>query len=252
MNTLSNIIPAPLLRHLGAHSRLNSLLELPEMAGIDVADVRQSLSQDSYVVNLGNHGLSLTLQCINSDSLPSEQKWGLQGINVNAVKRQGIGPDAPAAYEMTSGDVLQLFGVKADDELVMHMHPLLCFSAEGIDQQAWGVTAVLDESSKKLQTLSLLRVGEWRMLLDPLITEAAIPPTPRTVGAPDRVTCHSSETAPRDGIWEGRLPPGHPQAPLYNDSPHRFLYKRGGDAMASLGLPPVDEAMVLWTWHRDR
>lgn len=108
--------PSCLLNHLGAYSRLDSLLELPEMAAVDAASVRQSRSEEPYLVHLDTHGLSLTLQCTNPAASPQELLWGLQGLHVNALQCKILDSDGHRAREMTSDGVLQLFGIHSGDE----------------------------------------------------------------------------------------------------------------------------------------
>jgi len=141
---------------------------------------------------------------------------------------------------------MQLLSPSPDE--VMHMHPMLCFPIEGKGGQKWGVVATFDPQNK-LSTFSLVHSGDWR--------EAAPIPQPEQVSAapvetPTRrsLTCRSGARTPESGIWEGRLPAGHPQAPMLAEAPHRFVFKRAGDAMADLGLAPFDEATVVWTWLR--
>jgi hypothetical protein len=45
------------------------------------------------------------------------------------------------------------------------MHTTLCFAIEGPLGQAFSVMAMFDATSKKLSSFSLIRVGEWRVLL---------------------------------------------------------------------------------------
>ena len=114
--------------------------------------------------------------------------------------------------------------------------------------QTWGVVATCDQQNR-LSTFSLVHSGDWR--------EASPIPQPDQASAapvetPTRrsLTCRSGARTPASGIWEGRLPAGHPQAPMLAEAPHRFVFKRAGDARADLGLAPFDEATVVWTWLR--
>ena len=82
---------------------------------------------------------------------------------------------------------------------------------------------------------SLVHCGDWR--------EAAPIPQPEKVSAAPvetpthrSLTCRSGSRTPESGIWEGRIPAGHPQAQMLAEAPHRFVFKRAGDAMADLGL----------------
>lgn len=141
---------------------------------------------------------------------------------------------------------MQLLSPSPDE--VMHMRPMLCFPIEGKGGQTWGAVATFDPQNK-LSTFSLVHSGDWR-------EAAPIPQTEQASAAPGEIptrrslTCRSAARAPESGIWEGRLPAGHPQAQMLAEAPHRFVFKRAGDAMADLGLAPFDKATVVWTWLR--
>lgn len=143
---------------------------------------------------------------------------------------------------------MQLLSPSPDE--VMHMHPMLCCASPSKEREGrhGGVVGTFDPQNR-LSTFSLVHSGDWR--------EAAPIPQPEQASAvpvetPTRrsLTCRSGARTPESGIWKGRLPAGHPQASMLAEAPHRFIFKRAGDAMADLGLAPFDEATVVWTWLR--
>ena len=163
--TLSPLEPQ-LLSHLGAHSRLEALAELRQVA-VPLNTLRHHKSGDPYHVANDSHGLTLTLQCTNPTAQPDEHQWGLHGITLNAATWDGGWPTGLNPQEATADDVLALFAPTHEE--VVNMHPMLCFSIEGVADQTWSVMAMFDARSKKLSTFSLIRVGEWRELQKPAV-----------------------------------------------------------------------------------
>lgn len=98
-------------------------------------------------------------------------------------------------------------------------------------------------------------VGDWR-------TAAPVPeaPPPDAHAAPQDLdprdgptpACRSGMRTPKTGVWEGRLPALRPPARMFAQAPHRFLLKQAGEPMGALGLPPQDDAQVVWKWLRGR
>ena len=246
------------MQHLGAYSSLGSLLELPELSAADSNQLRQSLSTEPYHVPLQSQSLTLTLQCMQPGALPHELTWGLQAIALNALTWQGSQsavpleerPAARELHQMTADDVLALFAGQMDAEDMVSMHPMLCFPYAGTQGQDVSVLAMFEQHSKTLETISFSNLGTWRPL-----PEAMEPPVSADEQQPSSVVntsaaavCRSGSTVPLSGIWEGRLPAGHPEAELLHEAPHRFVFKRRGDTLGTVGLPAFDEQLVRWAW----
>lgn len=155
-------LPTALFDHLGACSRLERLVEMPQVA-VPLSALRQHQSGNPYHVAIEAHGLTLTLQCTNPNAQPEEHQWGLHGITLNATTWDGGWPTGLNPQEATADDVMALFA--PNPEAVANMHPMLCFAIEGVAGQTWSVMAMFDAGSKKLSSFSLIRVGEWRALL---------------------------------------------------------------------------------------
>jgi hypothetical protein len=162
MHSSLNALPQPLLNHLGACSRLDTLSDLPQVT-VPLTTLRQHKSGEPYHVTIDAHGLTLTLQCTNPNAQPDEHQWGLHGITLNAATWDSGWPTGLDPHEATAGDVLSLFSPNPEE--VMNMHPMLCFAIEGVAGQAWSVMAMFDAVSRRLSTFSLIRVSEWRALL---------------------------------------------------------------------------------------
>lgn len=254
MNIPAGLFPQPLVNHLGAYSSLDSLLASPEISSSKGIELRRFDDAQPYHVELEAHGLTLTLQCMKPGEVHDQQKWGLHGLTLNAHSARGSWLEGRRPALMTADDVLTLFNVALDDEQLLNVHPMLCFAVEGAGNQSWSVIARFDECGKGLKTLSLLRVGEWREASSVEATESIPAAGSKQLAATalQAITCRSGEPAPETGVWEARLPSDHQQAKVFSEAPHRFIFKRHGDAMGTLGLPPLDEAMVVWIWLRSR
>lgn len=246
MNGKMSELPKALTEQLGTQSRLEWLLLLPELESVSSDAIFQHLNEGTYHRSSAENGLTLALQCLNSLAAEEDLKWGMQSFTLDAYSWQGPWFKNTKPRDIEPGSLMQLLNPSPDE--VMHMHPMLCFPIEGKGGQTWGVVAIFDQQNK-LSTFSLVHSGDWR--------EAAPIPQPEhpiavPVEAPARrsLTCRSGARTPESGIWEGRLPSDHPRAQMLADAPHRFVFKRAGDAMAELGLAPFDEATVVWTWLR--
>ncbi|SDZ59444.1 hypothetical protein [Delftia lacustris] len=246
MNGKISVLPKALTEQLGTQSRLEWLLLLPYLDNVPSDVIFQHLSESIYHFSSAENGLTLAVQCLNPTAAEESLKWGLQSFTLDAYSWQGPWIQNTKPRDIEPESLMQLLSPSPDE--VMHMHPMLCFPIEGKGGQTWGVVATFDQQNR-LSTFSLVHSGEWR--------EAAPIPQPEQASAvpvetPTRrsLTCRSGARTPESGIWEGRLPSDHPRAHILADAPHRFVYKRAGDAMGILGLAPFDEATVVWTWLR--
>jgi hypothetical protein len=254
MNIPAGLFPQPLVNHLGAHSRLDALLSLPEISSAKGIELRRFDGAEPYHVKLDAHGLTLTLQCINPGDAQDQQKWGLHGLTLSAHLARGGWLEGKQPALLKADDVLTLFNVAPNDEQLLNAHPMLCFALEGAGNQPCSVVVRFDDRGKGLKTLSLVRMGEWReaSFVEATESKPATETKQPAEAAKRTVICRSGESVPEAGVWEARLPSDHPQAKVFSEAPHRFVFKRNGDAMGTLGLPPFDEAMVVWTWLRSR
>ncbi|XVJ69655.1 MAG: hypothetical protein HEQ39_08370 [Rhizobacter sp.] len=165
MHASLKALPITLLNHLGACSRLDTLIESPQVT-VPSSTLRQHQRSEPYHVAIDAQGVTLTLQCTNPNVQPDEHLWGLHGITLSASTWNSGWPTGLNPREATADDVLALF--TPNPEEVMNMDPMLCFAIEGVAGQTWSVMAMFDASGKKLSSFSLIRVGEWRQLEQPL------------------------------------------------------------------------------------
>ena len=247
MNNRILDLPISLTEQLGTQSRLEWLLLLPELENASSDAIFKRMNEGIYHFSSAANGLTLALQCLNPSAAEEDLKWGVQSFTLDAYSWQGPWFQNTTPRDIEPESLMQLLSPSSDE--VMHMHPMLCFPVEGKGGQTWGVVATFDQQNR-LSTFSLVHSGDWR--------EAAPIPQPEQASAvpvetPARrsLTCRSGARTPESGIWEGRLPAGHPQAQMLAEAPHRFIFKRAGDEMGILGLAPFDEATVVWTWLRD-
>ncbi len=161
MHPSLNPLPRPLLNHLGAYSRLHTLMELPQVT-VPLDVMRQQKKGEPYRVNIDAHGLTLTLQCTNPKAEPDKHQWGLHGITLNVSTWDADWPTGLNPHEANIDDVMSPFA--PDSQEVFNMPPMLCFPIQGIADQTWSVVAEFDEQTDKLKTFTLLRIGEWREL----------------------------------------------------------------------------------------
>ena len=166
MHPSLHALPQPLLNHLGAFSRLDTLAELPQVP-VSLNTLRHHKNGEPYHVAINVHGLTLTLQCTNPNAQPEKHQWGLHGITLNAATWDGGWPTGLNPQQATADDVVTLFAPNPEE--VMNMHPMLCFAIEGVAGQTWSVMAMFDAASKKLSTFGLIRVGQWRELQKPAV-----------------------------------------------------------------------------------
>lgn len=164
MHSNLNPLPSLLLTHLGAHSQLDDLATLPQFveAGVTANALRKGKDSQPYHFNLDSQGISVMLQCMNPEAKPEARTWGLQGFTLKAGEWKGDWPTGLDIHEATANDLVAVLAAKPEE--TMNMPPMLCFTVEGIAGQAWSVMAIFD-SSGKLDTFSLLRVGPWRNLV---------------------------------------------------------------------------------------
>lgn len=251
MNRKIESLPIQFLSELGTCGLLEWLPTLPELENIPRGLIFQTHESRPYYLQAEGYGLTLTLQYLNPLASAEEKKWGFQGFTLDASWKGAWFPNL-SIRETRADTLIPLLATSTDE--VMHQHPMLCFEVQGMGDQAWSVVATFDTPQKTLNTFSLVRVGDWREAPTTIAHQDAIASeaVAQTNCTGEALTCLSGAKTPATGVWEAGLPPAHPQARMFGQAPHRFVFKRAGDAMGTLGLPSFDEAMVVWIWRRSR
>ncbi len=260
LNPHLQTLPSPLLAQLGAAGQLQWLRQRPhvpqapdaqpQLTDIPAELLCQNTHDQPYPLHHSEQGLSLTLQCLNPTASPPERRWGLHSFMIHAQVWQGPWFEGIKPAQTTAQELIERLG--ETEEEIAHQGPVLCMGVTGLHGQAWSAVAVWDEATGELDTFCLIRVGDWREE-DPVPETAAQQPQQPAAQeelAPQARTCRSGQPTPAHGVWEASLPEHHPQAALYAQAPHRFVYRRAGDAMGVLGLPAEQEAWVTWRWVR--
>ena len=249
-------LPSPLTEQLGTRSRLEWLQRLPEVQGMARDMLFRARDAEPYLLHAEDHGLTLVLQCLDAAAPEGERQWGFQGFTLDASAWRGPWFDKEGPRQARAETLIEQLTDSPDE--VMHQHPMLCFAVLGQGGQTWSVVATFDYGTRYLQTFTLTRVGDWRTAAPvpeaPPADAHAAPQEPDPLDGP-APACRSGMLTPKTGVWEGRLPALHAlhvQARMFAQAPHRFVFKQAGEPMGALGLPPQDEAQVVWMWLRGR
>jgi len=239
--SLSAIAPSALWSALGRCGRPVAVAHTLQPLRPQAGWFRTEISP--YPVRLAAQGVDLMLQCINPDAPEPERLWGLNSWTSST----GSGTST------TFQDLAKVFG-----EPLLNVDRMAIFEAADEQGRKWCAHCQLDDR-KSLQALTIMRQGAWLPFPEAgkAQTDAAPPPAvtqaPPPVEAPVAVTCKSYGTVPKTGWYEGRVPPDHRSHRYLSQAPGRFAYMKEGARMLSLGVVPLaDEALVVWTWLREK
>lgn len=202
MNPQLQTLPRALLTQLGAAGQLQWLrqpplapdAQLPRkdiLTDIPAELLCQSSHDQPYPLHHSEQGLSLTLQCLNPTEPASQHRWGLHSFMIHAQAWQGPWFEGLKPAQTTAQELIERLG--ETEEEIAHQGPVLCMGVTGLHGQAWSAVAVWDEATGKLETFSLIRMGEWREE-DPMPETGAQQPQQLTAQeelAPQARTCRS-------------------------------------------------------------
>lgn len=258
---MPSITPNHILLHLlgrhGPHHAMRRALQSGEAGGV----LRTTSHDTAPAQNWVGKGLQCTLQRTVPDAPGGQPHWGLHSVCLltsamaGPMAWSGPWPSALPAERSTMHDAVAAFGPPLSEEGGMALFEAAMDS--GID------CAVHCQFSERgqLQTLSLIRLGEWQSLQGwASENDEAGTPSPDAaaeLAAPmaadlRSITCASAGIAPRTGWYEAKLPAHHPSQGYYSTSQGRFARVHEGHRMLSLGVvPQADEALVVWTWLRE-
>ncbi len=164
-----NLTPLPhsLISALGRCHRHDALADGLARLPQPVLNLRQTRGGKVYSVRVPSQGLDLMLQCINPQAPEPQQVWGLQSITLHTALSE---PDHCWPHEWPQGitpttqatDIGRLFGAdNADADSSIVTPTMTCFSVQGFDGQTWNMVCTFDSDTECLQTLSLIRAGDW-------------------------------------------------------------------------------------------
>ncbi|WP_267104369.1 hypothetical protein [Xanthomonas sacchari] len=161
-----NPLPDMLLRNLGRYSRQEPLQKALMSLQPPVRDLRRGRDADPYHVSVECLGLDLMLQCIDPTLPDHEQLWGLHALTFHtplsrpAAPWKGDWPKGLNVATATSRDVVALLA-EDGDEALLALPEMACFLVPGFDGQTWAVQCAFGGPGKTLQTMSLVRTGDW-------------------------------------------------------------------------------------------
>lgn len=158
------------LRTLGRHSAQQHLLAVLKACELDCGDLLRTGSDKPYAASWPEEGLSLMLQQVapeagtqgsQSDSQPGAQQcqpsWGLHALILDAATWRGAWPGQIEPKSVTPQGLLA--ALHGDPAQSLCLPDLVSTQVQGIDGQSWSASAVFE--SGKLQSLTLMRTGEW-------------------------------------------------------------------------------------------
>lgn len=175
-------LPEPLLRQLGCAADEQTLSEVLQPYKPSQAGLFRTQSNEPYAVGTAQPGLSLMVQCLDSQQSPEKRLWGLQALSFQtrqASERdywvgpwpKGLDPQTAKAEDLTrlmtavGADMAQAprQGQQGVEPASVHLHMpnLCCIEVPGYDKRRWMVQGIFDFASKTLTHLMLLRVGDW-------------------------------------------------------------------------------------------
>lgn len=160
-------LPHSLMSALGKCHRHDALADGLARLPQPVLNFHQTRGGKPYSVRVLPQGLDLMLQCINPDAKEPEQIWGMQSITFHTAASE---PENFWPYEWPEGvdpattraaDISRLFLANEDSESALITPTMTCFSVAGFEGQVWSMVCVFDSDTDCLETLSLVREGEW-------------------------------------------------------------------------------------------
>lgn len=158
-------LPRNLLNALGLVQSQDALTQT--LRFFAYAPALQPRAGAAHVVTV-DQGLDLMLQCTNPAAPAAQRQWGLHSFTLRASAWSGAWPEGLNPHTATVQDVATMFTV--DPGTVMVSPAVACCVVPGLAQgQQWCVLCTFDFGSGKLQSFSMVRVGEW-------ITGADAPP----------------------------------------------------------------------------
>lgn len=158
-------LPDVLLFTLGRCSHQHYLHNSFKRVPVEASTLFQTKDDTPYHVNVGEHGLVVTMQCANPTAEPDARWWGLQGFTLHTALShpsnfwQGPWPKGLDATHAMADDVTNLFG--GDTEVHLNTPFMVSLLVPGLDDQTWALLCTFDMNNKRLSSMSFARTDEW-------------------------------------------------------------------------------------------
>ena len=155
-------LPQVLLQALGRTGSQEDLHEVVSARRFAQLPLRQHHNGSPYTVT-ADAGLDLTLQNTNphvAKAAEADHQWGLHSFTLHAGEWAYAWPEGLDPLTATAQDVVRLFAPDPESSLVTAT--MVCFTIPGLHEaQQWSVLCLFDAASQRLQSFSLVRVGDW-------------------------------------------------------------------------------------------
>lgn len=152
-------LPQVLMQALGRTGSQEDLHKVVSARQFAAQPLRQDHNGTPYTVT-ADTGLDLTLQNTNPDAVEADHQWGLHSFTLQVGEWAHAWPEGLNPATATAQDVLRLFAPDPESSLVTPS--MVCFIVPGLQEgQQWSVLCLFDAVSQRLQSFSLVRVGDW-------------------------------------------------------------------------------------------
>lgn len=160
MTKLLHPLPQVLLQALGRLDLHGDLQEAVSARSWTSAPLRQDHHHGAPYTVTADAGLDLTLQNTNPDAAPLDRQWGLHSFTLHAGQWRHGWPEGLDPATATAQDVVRLFIPDLESSLVTPA--MVCFTVPGLGEgQQWSVLCLFDTASQRLQSFTLVRMGDW-------------------------------------------------------------------------------------------
>lgn len=207
-----------------------------------------------YHVPADELGVAFVVRAVSEKEASLPQLWGLTGLIIDPARFKGDWQASFDGARISLQQAIEVFG-----EPLGRSERNAIFELRSPHAQEWQLLLQFGPGGQDLEELTILRPGPWLPWPETFAERA---PTRQEQPIPDPfavedltvpITCASHGTVPRTGLYEGLLPPNHPDFRYFSQIPGRFAFRQKGERMVSLGLVPgSDEALVVWTWLREQ
>ena len=158
-------LPPSLTTALGRSNRQDQLTQALESLDPPI-NLRRHGDGRLYPVSVAVHGLDLMVQCTNPEAEEAQRLWGLHSITLHTAASASshpwrfAWPEGFDPHTVKAADVAKLFDIEGE-EMAMTAPGMTCCQLPGFEGQTWSMICMFDPATQRLQSLSLVRTGEW-------------------------------------------------------------------------------------------